>query len=92
MGPPPPSAYTHGSTQPQGAMAGYGAPPTQGYPGPPITMPNMAGYGGWPAAEGLPPGWESKVEPNGRTVYIDHNTKVCVSARVAAILKGYLCC
>lgn len=25
---------------------------------------------------GLPPGWEAKMEPDGRMLYIDHNTKV----------------
>lgn len=25
---------------------------------------------------GLPPGWEMKMEPDGRMLYIDHTTKV----------------
>eukprot|EP00904_Undaria_pinnatifida_P010730 jgi/Undpi1/6788/HiC_scaffold_21.g09265.m1 len=72
MAPPPQSTYNAYS-------GGFGAPPTTGYPAPPTDIPTvqgMPGYGGWPVSGGLPPGWESKVEPNGRTVYIDHNTKV----------------
>lgn len=73
MGPSISSAYNpYVGAQPQG----YGVPPNQGYPGPPTTTPTVPGYGGWPAAGVLPPGWDSKVEPDGRTVYIDHNTKV----------------
>lgn len=72
MAPPPQSTYNAYS-------GGFGAPSTTGYPAPPTDIPTvqgMPGYGGWPVSGGLPPGWESKVEPNGRTVYIDHNTKV----------------
>lgn len=80
----------YGGTQSQGGMAGYGASPNQGYPGPPSAMPAVPGYGGWPAAGGLPPGWESKMEPSGRTVYIDHNTKVRLEAvHVATIHYDY---
>lgn len=28
------------------------------------------------AGPALPPGWEMKMEPDGRMLYIDHNTKV----------------
>lgn len=81
MGPTPSSPYNmYSGPQQQAGMPGYGAPPPQSFPGPPMTMPTMPGYGGLPAAGGLPPGWESRVEPDGRTVYIDHNTKVCRSA------------
>ena len=57
-------------------VAGYGAPQPQGYSGPASTLPAMPGYGGLPTTGALPPGWESRVEPDGRTVYINHNSKV----------------
>lgn len=76
--PSSPHNMYNGLPQQAGAagMAGYGAPQPQGYSGPAITIPAMPGYGGLPTTGGLPPGWESRVEPDGRTVYIDHNTKV----------------
>jgi E3 ubiquitin-protein ligase NEDD4 len=61
------------------------APPTttQGAPGPPLTSPgpsaassqmrnfnpNVDQFGA------LPPGWERRIDPLGRTYYVDHNTR-----------------
>lgn len=36
-------------------------------------------YGGATADRAVPPGWEMKMEPDGRILYIDHNTKVGLS-------------
>ena len=78
--PSSPSKMFNGPQQ-QGVMPGYGAPLLQGYPGHQTGM-QMPGFGG------LPPGWESKVLPNGRTVYIDHNTQVCRLPTVHATVGG----
>ncbi|CAM9493458.1 unnamed protein product [Ectocarpus fasciculatus] len=49
---------------------GVGAPPLQ-QPG--YAAPTYAAHMGGGGA--LPPGWEMKMEPDGRMLYIDHNTK-----------------
>lgn len=39
-------------------------------------MTNGNNSGGAGLGLGLPPGWEAKMEPDGRILYIDHTTKV----------------
>eukprot|EP00903_Cladosiphon_okamuranus_P005760 g5711.t1 len=71
-----------------GNMYGGSAPPLQqaGFVSPqPGYAPQQMGMGNTPPMYGggtadggiaaLPPGWEMKMEPDGRMLYIDHNTK-----------------
>lgn len=75
--PPSPTYQTFGGCSPPGSPGGYGIPPGQGYQGAPPPMQGMPGYGGGGGGGNvLPPGWEMRTDPNGRTMYVDHNTKV----------------
>ena len=59
-------------------MTGYMAPQPGYAPQPMATTPPT--YGGAVVDTGvapLPPGWEMRMEPDGRMLYIDHNTKAC---------------
>ena len=67
----------------QPAQPAYAQPATYVQPTPQVAQPAAVvqqppSYGAPPpvyAEAPLPPGWEQKTAPDGRTYYIDHNTK-----------------
>ncbi|CAM9874636.1 unnamed protein product, partial [Pylaiella littoralis] len=67
----PPPGMNNINTNPYGVSAG--APQLQ-HPGNSATpTPQLSASGA--GATALPPGWEMRMEPDGRMLYIDHNTK-----------------
>ncbi|XP_072234989.1 NEDD4-like E3 ubiquitin-protein ligase WWP1 isoform X1 [Leuresthes tenuis] len=65
-----------------GSSGGSAAPATDGVK-PRQQAPNAA------AADPLPPGWEQRKDPHGRTYYVDHNTRTTTWERPQPLPQGW---
>ncbi|XP_051538519.1 NEDD4-like E3 ubiquitin-protein ligase WWP1 [Myxocyprinus asiaticus] len=75
------------SSSPPPPSSAAAAPPDSSFPAPdggkPHQQPPPAG------PEPLPPGWEQRKDPHGRTYYVDHNTKTTTWERPQPLPLGW---
>ncbi|XP_077951737.1 NEDD4-like E3 ubiquitin-protein ligase WWP1 isoform X3 [Gasterosteus aculeatus] len=80
--PPPALEEANPSGGAGGSSSGSATAPTEGAK-PTQQVPNAG------AADPLPPGWEQRKDPHGRTYYVDHNTRTTTWERPQPLPPGW---
>uniref|UniRef100_A0A673N066 E3 ubiquitin-protein ligase n=1 Tax=Sinocyclocheilus rhinocerous TaxID=307959 RepID=A0A673N066_9TELE len=80
---PPPSSSSVAATTQTAAASSSSSNPSAPDGGKPPQQPPPAG------PEPLPPGWEQRKDPHGRTYYVDHNSKTTTWERPQPLPMGW---